>query len=644
MSIKGPYEIVHYFVGLSTDTKPTETAVLGDRFFESDTRLWYIYDGTSWSMLNEEFSLSLYGKCSSTMTASTTELVVPTLVRYGDDFFNNKFYIQILKNANSVGNAPEIQVRKITDYVSTTGTFTVDAFGANVEASDEIVVLHESLVALGRDDNDNVFASTNVVANADGSMIERLEWIQVALGGAATQLRVQQSASGTVEETDLIRFQVSLMDIDSGAIASADIDITAITQTMERSRNGSAYSVISDPVVTFSKADGIVYMDYEFKAVQWQVGDMYRMSLSGITCTLHGDTAYVPAMIWNNIVVEAEDLTYNTQYLYGVADGGATSPTKVLDNSILSILMTKESGGDTSDFDNSTDSFEAISDKVGGFSGDGGAAQDDSVKASLDLAHTDLDTIITDTEKIYDVSLGVAPVDGSLASFLATGGTALGTRLPASTSLYDTTKNISTIGVTGAPTANTLADTLHKDGSFTYDNTTDALEAISDKVGTFSGDGGAAQDDSVKASLDLAHTDLDAIINKLATGVGVVQIATTTEDLNQAASTYDLLTGTTQPVILESLSLKMPAVDISGGALTYITIQTDDVTAQTIFNSTDGVKANLTSEAELSWTGCVRVNVGTKLTLTIAGGAAGTACAATITAQYRAVVAGGTLA
>jgi len=30
--------------------------------------------------------------------------------------------------------------------------------------------------------------------------------------------------------------------------------------------------------------------------------------------------------------------------------------------------------------------------------------------------------------------------------------------------------------------------------------------------GGFSGDGGAAQDDSVKASLDLAHTDLDALI------------------------------------------------------------------------------------------------------------------------------------
>jgi hypothetical protein len=50
----------------------------------------------------------------------------------------------------------------------------------------------------------------------------------------------------------------------------------------------------------------------------------------------------------------------------------------------------------------------------------------------------------------------------------------------------------------------------------TYDPTTDAAEMISDKLGGFSGDGGAAQDDSTKASLDLAHTDLDAIIASIA--------------------------------------------------------------------------------------------------------------------------------
>ena len=526
MTIKGPYEIIHYFTGLSTDTKPTGNAVLGDRFFETDTRLWYIYDGSSWSVMKEEFSLSLYGKCSSSMTGSTTTLVVPTLVGYGNDFFNSKFYIQVIKNANSAGNAPEIQVRKITDYVSTSGTFTVDAFGANVEADDEIMILHESLVAIGRDDSDNVFASTNVGANADGSVLERLEWIQVAIGGAAGQLRTVNSDSEAVEENAIQYFNIGIFDVDAGAIALANIDITAISAVMEKSTGGGAFSSAGITQPTFSKVNGSVYCAYQFLAAEWATGDMYKLVVNGITATIGEATAYVPSAVWSNIIVEIEDIKNDVQYLYAVADGGTTSPAKVLDNSILSILMTKESGGDTSDFDNSTDSFEAIS----------------------------------------------------------------------------------------------------------------------DKVGAFTGDGGVAQDDSIKASLDLAHTDLDAIISKLATGVGVVQIATTTEDLNQAASTYDLLTGTTQPVILESLSLKMPDADISGGALTYITIQTDDVTAQTIFNSTDGAKANLTSEAELSWTGCVRVNVGTKLTLTIAGGAAGTACAATITARYRAVVAGGTLA
>ena len=614
MTIKGPYEIIHYFTGLSTDTKPTGNAVLGDRFFETDTRLWYIYDGSSWSVMREEFSLSMYGKCSSDMTASTTTLVVPTLVGYGNDFFNNKFYVQVIKNANSVGNAPEIQVRKITDYVSTSGTFTVDAFGANVEANDEIMVMHESLVAIGRDDSDNVFASTNVGANADGSILERLEWIQVAIGSAAGQLRTILSESQTVEESGIEFFNIGLFDIDSGAITSANIDITGISAVMEKSTGGGAFSSVGITQPTFAKVDGSVYCAYTFVTAEWKSGDMYKLVVSGITATLHGVTAYVPTAVWSNTVVETEEIKSAVEYLYQVADGGTTSPTKVIDNSILSILMTKDSGGDTSDFDNSTDSLEALSDKVGAFTGDGGAAQDDSVKASLDLAHTDLDTIITDTEKIYDVSFGVSPVDGSLASFLATGGTALGTRLPVSTSLYDTVKNLNTVGITSAPVANTLSDILHKDGSFTYDNTTDSLEAISDKIIT-------------------------------STAVGTLQIAATTEDLNQAASTYDLFTGTTQAVMLEKLVFALPNVNVADDVnITYITIQTDHATPQVIFNSTTGAKANLTAEAQLSWTGATYIPVGKKIQLTIAGGAADAATVCNITAQYRAVVAGGTLA
>lgn len=54
-----------------------------------------------------------------------------------------------------------------------------------------------------------------------------------------------------------------------------------------------------------------------------------------------------------------------------------------------------------------------------------------------DATEAKQDIIIADTEKIYDVALGVSPTDGALASFIATGGTALGSRLPASKSLYD---------------------------------------------------------------------------------------------------------------------------------------------------------------------------------------------------------------
>jgi hypothetical protein len=44
MAVKGPIEFIHYWIGLSTDTKPTLEmgACPGDEFFEADTGLWYV--------------------------------------------------------------------------------------------------------------------------------------------------------------------------------------------------------------------------------------------------------------------------------------------------------------------------------------------------------------------------------------------------------------------------------------------------------------------------------------------------------------------------------------------------------------------------------------------------------------------------
>ncbi len=134
---------------------------------------------------------------------------------------------------------------------------------------------------------------------------------------------------------------------------------------------------------------------------------------------------------------------------------------------------------------------------------------------------------------------------------------------------------------------------------------------------------------------------LEALINALV--VGKSQMAATTIDLNQAAATYDQFTGTTQAVILESLNFKCPT-GAAGGALTSISIQTDDATAGVIISAAAGAVGNLTSEADLSWTGSLYITVATKIRLTIAGGAHGAGYVCNVTAKCRAVVSGGYLA
>ena len=153
---------------------------------------------------------------------------------------------------------------------------------------------------------------------------------------------------------------------------------------------------------------------------------------------------------------------------------------------------------------------------------------------------------------------------------------------------------------------------------------------------------------NIPADINTLLTRLSAVragyLDNIAlTAKGRAQLAATTIDLNQAAASYDLFTGTAQVVILESLNIKMPNI-VAGGALTSISIQTDDVTPGVIISAAMGVVANLTAEADLGWTGTLYITVGTKVRLTIAGGAHGVAYVCDVTAKCRAVVNGGNLA
>jgi hypothetical protein len=92
--------------------------------------------------------LSMFGICDPAMVGSTTTIVTTNLSGLVDDIFNDEFYVQVILNANAPGTAPEGEIRRITNFVAATQTFTTDAFSANVEANDLILILHETLISI----------------------------------------------------------------------------------------------------------------------------------------------------------------------------------------------------------------------------------------------------------------------------------------------------------------------------------------------------------------------------------------------------------------------------------------------------------------------------------------------------------------
>lgn len=100
----------------------------------------------------------------------------------------------------------------------------------------------------------------------------------------------------------------------------------------------------------------------------------------------------------------------NLNYLVKDNDGGAAYPTKVADNSILGIIMTKQSGGDVSDFDSATDSLEAIADAIAGFSAGAGTATVEKQNQGMDGTTNLSGGWDADTDNLHDIAVAVAAI------------------------------------------------------------------------------------------------------------------------------------------------------------------------------------------------------------------------------------------
>lgn len=208
---------------------------------------------------------------------------------------------------------------------------------------------------------------------------------------------------------------------------------------------------------------------------------------------------------------------------------GATQvyPENAVNDSIIAKILCKGDPATINTYDCQTDSLEAISDLIRtgttALAGiqldhlqatDTGVAVDDdletfavagSLMAHIMSATKDATTYKCSTDSLEAISVALAAGTGCTT---ALGSAQLDTLLGTDTTIA-ADGDLEAHCVAGSVMAHILSKS--KDAT-DYKCTTDSLQAISDKAGGFSGDGGAAQDDSVKASLDLAHTDLDTII------------------------------------------------------------------------------------------------------------------------------------
>jgi len=114
---------------------------------------------------------------------------ISTLAGIGTGAFvdaNSPWYAYVFRDAGGVAAAPQGEQKKVTGYTSATGLFTTDAFTANVEVGDDIVIMSNKIASI-----ENIIADTNEM---------QTDWVN---GGRLDLLIDELTTQGDTNETKL---------------------------------------------------------------------------------------------------------------------------------------------------------------------------------------------------------------------------------------------------------------------------------------------------------------------------------------------------------------------------------------------------------------------------------------------------------
>jgi hypothetical protein len=114
---------------------------------------------------------------------------ISTLAGIGAGAFvdaNSPWYAYVFRDAGGVAAAPQGEQEKVTGYTSATGLFTTDAFTANIEVGDDIVIMSNKIASI-----EDIIADTNEI---------QTDWVN---GGRLDLLIDELTTQGDTNETKL---------------------------------------------------------------------------------------------------------------------------------------------------------------------------------------------------------------------------------------------------------------------------------------------------------------------------------------------------------------------------------------------------------------------------------------------------------
>jgi hypothetical protein len=220
---------------------------------------------------------------------------------------------------------------------------------------------------IGRNDNDNAADTTQVAANDDGSVLEREEalkdYVKTLFSAAAgtgvyptgvtsdSILAMLMSKAATAAASSYNNTTDSLEAISdalaAGTGATTALEADHLDHLMAAADGTGAYpaSAANDSVVSMILAKGATATASTY--------DNTTDSLEAISDALAAGTGATTAL-------EADHI----DHLMAAADGTGAYPASAANDSVVSMILSKDNPAAASSYDNTTDSLEAISDQA----------------------------------------------------------------------------------------------------------------------------------------------------------------------------------------------------------------------------------------------------------------------------------------